>query len=253
MKKFIDLISGITLIVYIIIINILSSRIVAFSGVVVAAGGILIIYHFLKDMINKNPNTKRIIKGIKVLISIGLIIFIALEIAIVAYPKKSKDEANYILVLGAGLNNGNELSLTLKDRLDTTLKCIKEYNKDSYIAVSGGQGGDETVSEASAMKKYLVENGVEEKKIIMEDKSTNTFENFKFSKEKLEEHSNKKVKELKIKVITTDFHALRSRLLAKRNGYGEMVFYSSKTVSYLIPIFYVRESVALVKSVLLDR
>ncbi len=41
------------------------------------------------------------------------------------------------------------------------------------------------------MKNYLVNHGVEESRIIMENKSTNTNENFKFSKEKIEEHSKK--------------------------------------------------------------
>ncbi len=74
----------------------------------------------------------------------------------------------------------------------------------------------------------------------------------KFSKEKIEEHSNKHLEDLSIKVVTTDFHALRSNLLAKKNGYENVNFYTNNTVSYLIPVFYSREALALVKSFLFD-
>ena len=36
------------------------------------------------------------------------------------------------------------------------------------------------------MKNYLIANKIPESKIIVENKSTNTFENFLFSKEKIE-------------------------------------------------------------------
>ena len=56
-----------------------------------------------------------------------------------------------------------------------------------------------------------------------------------------------------VKIVTTDFHALRSRIIAKRHGYSNVDNYSSATKWYLIPISYVREGFAMVKTVLFDK
>ena len=55
---------------------------------------------------------------------------------------------------------------------------------DLKIVVSGGQGEGENITEATAMRNFLVDNGVDSSLIIMEDKSTNTYENFLYSKQK---------------------------------------------------------------------
>lgn len=255
MKKYLrnlDLIISIILIVYVICINIVSGMIIAFSPVIFIFAIFIGIYHFVKDKLEENK-ISRIGKKIgKVLITIGLICFCIIEIFIIAYPKKSMDNSDYILVLGAGLKDGDKVTLTLKDRLDATLKCINNYNNNGHIVVSGGQGSDERISEAQAMKNYLVEHGVSEERILMEDKSTNTSENFKFSKKIIEDHSGKSIENIDVKVVTTDFHSFRSSILADKNGYKNIDIYSSNTISYLIPVFYCREAFALVKTVLLD-
>ena len=71
-------------------------------------------------------------------------------------------------------------SLTLKGRLDAAYEYLYEH-KDTVAIVSGGQGWDEETSEASVMKKYLVDKGIEEHRILMEEKAVNTDENIKFS------------------------------------------------------------------------
>ena len=253
MKIYIDILLGIILIGYTLIINILSSTNVAFSKPIGFLGLCLILYHFLKIKLKDKKYFILATKSIKPILFIGITCFIILQIIIVSYPKKNNTPTDYILVLGAGLRNGTELSLSLKDRLDTTLEYIHNYNSKSYIVVSGGQGSDEDISEALAMANYLIDNSIPKDKIIIEDKSVNTFENFKFSKVKIEEHSNKPIADSSIKIITTDFHAFRSNLLAKRTGYIDINLYTTKTVPYLIPVLYSRESIAIVKSFLFDR
>ena len=73
-------------------------------------------------------------------------------------------------------------SLTLKSRLDTAIEYLNITKDDTYIVVSGGQGNGENISEAKAMQRYLIQKGIEEEKIILEDKSTSTNENFKYSR-----------------------------------------------------------------------
>lgn len=252
MKFYIDILLGITLIVYTLILNTLSSTKVAFSSSIGFLGICLVLYHFIKINLRDNEHFILAVKYMKPIICIGIVCFILLQIIIVAYPKQNNKPTDYILVLGAGLRNGTEISLSLKDRLDTTLDYINNYNSNSYIVVSGGQGSDENIPEALAMANYLIANSIPEDRIIIEDKSVNTFENFKLSKVKIEEHSNKPISDSSVKIITTDFHAFRGNLLAKRNGYVDINLYTTKTIPYLIPVFYTRESIAIVKSLLFD-
>ncbi|NRV17758.1 uncharacterized SAM-binding protein YcdF (DUF218 family) [Clostridium beijerinckii] len=153
--------------------------------------------------------------------------------------------------MGAGLDTNSNPSLILQGRLDAALEYIKEDNC-RFIVLSGGQGSDEKLPESHAMKKYLLNRGVDEEKVIIEDNSRNTDENLKFSKAKIEENSGKPLDKFNIKIVTSDFHALRSSILAKRNGYVNYSNYSSCTVWYLIPITYTREAFAIVKSIIFD-
>ncbi|MGL4772114.1 MAG: YdcF family protein, partial [Clostridium sp.] len=193
----------------------------------------------------------KIYKFIKVMFCVFIIFFIILEGMIILYPKNNTEKSDYLLILGAGVN-GKTPSLTLKGRLDTTLEYLNKYDENVKIVVSGGQGPGEDISEAMCMKDYLMANGVDEEKIIMEDKSTSTGENFKFSKDILENYTGKKINELNIKVVTNDFHSLRSNMLGERQGYENLTFYTSKTNPSLIPVYYIRESIAFIKSYIFD-
>ena len=87
--------------------------------------------------------------------------------------------------------------------------------------------------------------------IIMEDKSRNTIENLKFSKEVIEKDSNKEIKDLDVKIITSDFHALRSDFIANSLGYENRSFFTNKTLPILMPVMYSREFFAIAKYFLL--
>ncbi len=249
MKRYWDLFLSAVILIYIFIINLISGQKIAFTTGFVALGLMLIIYHFTKDKLKER---KGLFKIFKIIVSTGVIFILVLEGIIIAYPKMNISKSDYILVLGAGLVNGKDPSLILKARLDATLDLVNKYNNNSFIVVSGGKGSDERLSEAEAMKIYLVNRGIDEDRIIVEDKSNNTNENLKFSKEKIEKHSNKDIEDLNIKIVTTDFHAFRSRLLAKRSGYKNIDNYSGSTVWYFVPVTYLREAFALVKSILFD-
>jgi len=251
-KRHWDILSGIMLIIYVIAINIMSGVIVAFSLQIAILGIIFIAYHFVRNKIKENKFMPKGFKYIKIFICIGLTFFFAMEVIIISFPKHNEKKDDYILVLGAGLTNRTTPTEILRGRLDVAIKCLNE-NENAYLVLSGGQGIDEDLPEADAMSKYLQDRGVNKDKIIIEDKSRDTNQNFKFSKEKIEEHSHKLLKDVDVKIVTTDFHAFRSSILAKRNGYANFDNYSSPTVGYLIPITYTREVFAIVKSVLFDK
>lgn len=220
---------------------------IAFSGFFFVLGTICLVYHFTRDKIKKHRWLYMIVKICAV---VAIIIFIAVEGMIIAFHKKSTENCDYIIVLGARVM-GNEPGLTLKGRLDRALEYVKNNDDDCKIVVSGGKGDGENISEAEAMKRYLVERGIQPDMIIKEDKSVNTMQNFEFSKDKIEEDSKKKVSDVDVKVVTTDFHAFRSEKYAKRTGYKRLSFYTERTKWYLVLVFYAREFFAVIKMVLI--
>ncbi len=181
-------------------------------------------------------------KIIKTIFVCGLCFFIGLSsfIAIGSITNKADYTEDAVIVLGCGLH-GSELSRNLKDRLDTAIKYY-ENNKDALIIVSGGQGPQEDIPEAEAMYNYLIENGVEAE-IIKEDKASSTNENFKFSKEILD---NKFSGDYKTAYITNDFHIYRAGKLAEINGLISKGYAAPTEVFSIIPN-YLRESLAVIQ------
>lgn len=152
--------------------------------------------------------------------------------------KKSEVTPDVIFVFGAGLF-GKRLSLSLKTRLDQAVKLAELY-KQSDIVVSGGQGPNELISEALAMQQYLIDKGIEAKRIYMEDQSTSTYENLSFS-QKIYLFKNKKVA-----LVSNQFHLYRAEKISHRlgiDGYG----CAATLHSIACPVFYTREYFAYLK------
>ena len=79
------------------------------------------------------------------------------------------------------------------------------------IIPSGGKGPDETISEAAAMKQYLLDKGIPEDKILPEDQSTTTRENLIFSKKIIDSRPGGK----RTALVTSNYHVYRCLVLAK--------------------------------------
>ncbi len=94
-------------------------------------------------------------------------------------------DADVVMVLGAALK-GRQPSDTLARRLDTAMEYARD-NPDALILVCGGQGAQEEIPESHAMREYLIGHGIDESRILTEDKSTSTRENFANSKKILDE------------------------------------------------------------------
>ncbi|SEF59907.1 DUF218 domain-containing protein [Caloramator fervidus] len=136
--------------------------------------------------------------------------FILFEILYFGYTAKPK-KADCMIILGCKVR-GYEPGDFLKSRLDVALRLYKEgYCK--FIIVSGGKGKNELISEAEAMKIYLIKNGVSEKYIIKEDKSFSTYENLFNS---LNVMKNKGFKDALI--VSNKYHLKRASLMAKKIG-----------------------------------
>ena len=119
-------------------------------------------------------------------------------------------------------------------------KQIARGGKTAYFITSGGQGADEVISESAAMKNYLMAKGVDEKYILMEDKSTNTAENMRFSKKIIDEINPDGV----VLYATTNYHVFRSGLYARHEGI-RAIGLSAQTKWYFWPNAMVREFIGL--------
>lgn len=141
----------------------------------------------------------------------------------------SQKPTDFILVLGAGLLNGHEITPLLKSRIDKGLTYLTSDNK---IIFSGGKGSDEALSEAQAMANYAIEHGISSQQIVLEDQSTNTYENMLFCQKIIGNHS--------ARFVTNNFHVFRAALLTKQIGLkAEGV--GSKTAFYYLPNAILRE------------
>ena len=175
---------------------------------------------------------KKLAKWLKILLVTGVSLAVVCSSFLIIYGKADNTNHNEdaVIVLGAAVH-GKTPSLTLKKRLDKAIEYNKQ-NPDAIIVVSGGKGAQEDITEAEAMKNYLVENGVNPDKIIEEGNSTSTTENFKFSKEILDRHFDGGYT---ICFITNEYHIFRSSLCAKAAGYDDISYLHSNTnLSYMV-------------------
>ena len=83
-----------------------------------------------------------------------------------------KRKLDYIIVLGAGIK-GEQVPPLLASRIDQGIEILKKNPKALFI-MSGGQGKGEDIPEGEAMARYAINKGIDESKIIIENKSTNT-------------------------------------------------------------------------------
>lgn len=173
------------------------------------------------------------------LLTIGLLFTAFLPIYGSVDTVDYKEDA--VIVLGAGLN-GETPSKSLLFRLETAYDYAQK-NPQAVIVVSGGQGEKESIPESTAMKRYLVQKGIDEERIIEENQSTNTEENLIFSKEILD---NTFENSYRVAIISNDFHILRSQMFASSAGFASATHLSSRSpLSVFLPST-LRECVAVI-------
>ena len=106
----------------------------------------------------------------------GLAAFVLVESQVImSMNAKPHDNLDYVIVLGAGIR-GTTPTRPLQFRIQTAYDYMMA-NPDTILIASGGQGRDEEISEAECIRNTLVEMGLEESKILIEEKSRDTVEN----------------------------------------------------------------------------
>lgn len=158
----------------------------------------------------------------------------------VARPPANLD---YVIVLGADLTPSGKPKEALRYRLDAALDYLKRNPKTRCI-VSGGQGDDEVRSEASAMREYLVAHGLASGRVIVEDRSTSTAENLRFSARLMSSPS------ASTAVVTNDFHVFRAIRIARKQGLANVRGFAAASNPLYLPQAALRECAAIVKDAL---
>jgi uncharacterized SAM-binding protein YcdF (DUF218 family) len=153
-------------------------------------------------------------------------------------PEVERCTPDVTIVLGCGLKKGDQMTSTLLERL----QLAKEKQQGEPIILSGGQTAHETVAEADVMKKWMLENGVQEALLLTEDASHNTRENLENCRALLEKRGD--FEELYVRIVTSDFHSARVRKLADEAGYPDYMICSSKTMALIAPMYHLRECLA---------
>lgn len=191
-----------------------------------------------------STKTKRTTKIVKVLTFTALFVFLVsfvwVESLILTHDDGTENPtAPTLVVLGAGLN-GDQPSLTLIARLQTALDYLNE-NPAAVAVVTGGQGAYETVTEASAMAKWLTRKGVDPGRVYLEDRSTDTRENLQNAREIMEREGLSGP----IAVVSNSFHLYRARILARQAGFDEVQTLSAPVpkvpLRWLTASVYLRE------------
>lgn len=154
---------------------------------------------------------------------------------------RPKRDVDFIVVLGAGLI-GDRVPPLLASRLDrgrTAYDAAVAKGAKPALVTSGGQGSGEDVPEAVAMADYLVARGVPRDRVLLEDRSTTTWENLTFSEAIMAERR----PDYRCLVVTNNFHVLRAALLARKAKVNGQVI-GSPTAWYYWPTATLREFVA---------
>ncbi len=124
----------------------------------------------------------------------------------------AEGEKDYLLILGYRLEN-DEAAPALKMRCAKAAEYLAEHKNTVAIACGGITGKNQTKSEARVIRELLVANGVQPERIILEDKSTTTAENFYNAKKIIGDTDN-----VKIALLSSERHLLRASVLAKKCG-----------------------------------
>ncbi len=184
-------------------------------------------------------------------VALGFTAFLLLEAAVLSGKDGAiqPPEADAVIVLGAGVN-GDTPSLTLQSRIDAAARYLREHPKTPAV-LSGGQGDGESVSEARAMYRALTAQAIPASQLLLEERSSNTAENFAFSKAVLEANG-VDLTHGKIAVVSSDFHLFRAGVLAKHEGLSTFGIPARLPWRGLAVNYEVREAFALAKTLILD-
>ena len=117
---------------------------------------------------------------------------------------------DYVLILGGPID-GDEPSPLLFERIKAGAAYLNEHPQARAVCSGGIKAETQRLSEAEIMKNSLLRLGIDEERIILEDKAKTTLQNFQYTKKLVGLDSG-------IVFVTNEFHIWRSTLIMKKAG-----------------------------------
>lgn len=160
---------------------------------------------------------KKLLKGLAiallVVVLLVILAYVASLFAVLALGKTKIDGEPKIIIIFGCDHDGYQLSGLLKGRADAAIEYYGDHS-DAVIIASGGMTKGQTISEAECLSNYLVQNGVDEEHIILEDRATTTVENVKFSLQLIRDEGLDATGG--VLLVSNEFHIARVRALWQR-------------------------------------
>lgn len=176
---------------------------------------------------------------LSILVTLGLIYVGILQFKISQHIQTEVPQnTDYIIVLGARVK-GTVPSLAFASRIKAAASYLKQ-NENTIAIASGGKGPGEEISEAESIKRELIKLGISESRILLEDRSTDTYENISFSKRLIPENAQTGL------IVTNTFHIYRAVSIARDQGLDVKGLPAKTPLSALVKS-YTREYLAISK------
>lgn len=188
-----------------------------------------------------------------------LLSFVFIMNLVIGASREAEDQrVDYCVVMGARVYS-NGISKTLMYRLDKAAELYHMYPETVFV-LAGGQAQGDPIPEAFAMYNYLSLKGVPSGNMLMEARSVNTFGIVQNASKAIRADFERRRNplgpgdriyppdyELRVGIITSDYHMFRSITLAEESDMGELVPIPAISDDVLYVHNCVRESVAIVK------
>ena len=178
---------------------------------------LVVLLYFLLDWLSvQRPKPAKILRTLlTVALTCGFTLFAVAETTVVHAARTDPDpEAPYCIVLGAKVN-GETPTLSLTERVTAAKDYLEKY-PEAKAVLSGGQGSGERISEAECMRRWLVQNGIDGSRLLLEDGSHTTQQNIANSLAVIAADGGSA--NGKTAIVSSEYHLCRAKRIARKNG-----------------------------------
>ena len=151
--------------------------------------------------------------------------------------KKYRDKCEYLLILGGDVIGADTPSPQLFERMKSAAVYLNENPEVIAVPCGGCFRDGQRKSEAAIIADYLKKHGVDDERILLEDNSTTTYENFEFGTKIIENHAGRPLAEISVAFLSSNYHIHRASIIAKRCGVKDCGRVSSPTPGAAMPRF----------------
>ncbi|MCX7653099.1 MAG: YdcF family protein [Fervidobacterium sp.] len=202
------------------------SAFITIPGIFVTAFSIIFIFYSKTDKSVRYTMQKNIRKDRYLFLVFAIIMYLISSSWFTYLISKSlvlvdtEDNGKYIVVLGGGVDKFDQRYEIGKHTLRRLYKALELYKKNPRKIIVTGGVVDKGLPEALFMKKVLINFGIPEEDVIIENKARNTFENGKYTRELIGDTA--------ITLVTSSLHMKRSLWVFKK--FFSKIYYSSADV-----------------------